>query len=247
MTARLDIEYDGTDFYGWAIQPGVRTVQGELQRALATIGRRRIVLTVAGRTDRGVHATGQVASHPGEAVADHSLNAVLPRDVRVVSSAPAAEDFDARRDAVARAYEYRILTRKAASALTHRTHLHLRRALDEDALSACAHVLAGAHDFTAFTPTESDHVRFRRRILAASWVREGDVLVFRVEGNAFMRNMVRALVGTMLEVGRGTRDVDSFSALLAGGHRREAGMTAAAQGLTLVGVRYPGDVAQPNA
>jgi tRNA pseudouridine38-40 synthase len=239
LTARLDIEYDGTDFYGWAIQPGVRTVQGELQQALATISRRRVVLTVAGRTDRGVHATGQVASHPGEPVPEHQLNAVLPRDVRVVRSRAAPEGFDARRDALSRAYEYRILTRRAASAIGHRTQLHLSRALDEEALSACAEALVGVHDFTAFTPTETDHVRFRRRILQATWRRDGDVLTFRVEGDAFMRNMVRALVGTMLEVGRGRRDLESFAALLAGAHRREAGMTAAAHGLTLVGVRYP--------
>jgi tRNA pseudouridine38-40 synthase len=239
LTARLDIEYDGTEFYGWAIQPRVRTVQGELQRALATIARRPLALTVAGRTDRGVHATGQVASHPGDPVAAHSLNAVLPRDVRVVASTAAVDGFDARRDAVARVYDYRILTRRAASALTHRTHLHLSRALDEEALAACAEVLVGVHDFTAFTPTETDHVRFRRRILVAAWTREGDVLTLRVEGDAFMRNMVRALVGTMLEVGRGKRDVDSFAALLTGAHRREAGMTAAPHGLTLVGVRYP--------
>ncbi len=239
MTARLDIEYDGTDFYGWAIQPGVRTVQGEVQRALATISRRPVVLTVAGRTDRGVHATGQVASHPGQPVDAYSLNAVLPRDVRVLRSATAPEAFDARRDALSRSYEYRILTRRVASAIEHRTQLHLFRALDEEALAACASALVGVHDFTAFTPTETDHVRFRRRILAASWSREEDVLTLSVEGDAFMRNMVRALVGTMLEVGRGKRGIDSFVGLLGGAHRREAGMTAAPQGLTLIGVRYP--------
>ena len=116
MTARLDIEYDGTDFYGWAIQPGARTVQGELERALSVIGRRPIALSVAGRTDRGVHATGQVASHARDPVSAHALNAILPRDVRVLASVPAADGFDARRDAVARVYEYRILTRRAACA-----------------------------------------------------------------------------------------------------------------------------------
>jgi tRNA pseudouridine38-40 synthase len=239
VAARLDIEYDGTDFYGWAIQPDVRTVQGELERALAVIGRRPVTLTVAGRTDRGVHATGQVASHPGEPVPAHQLNAVLPRDVRVLASASAADGFDARRHALARAYEYRILTRRAASALDHRTQLHLTRALDDGALAACAEVLVGTHDFTAFTPTETDHVRFRRVINRAAWTREGTLLQFAVEGDAFMRNMVRALVGTMLEVGRGKRTVESFAALLQGAHRREAGMTAPAHGLTLVGVRYP--------
>lgn len=240
MAARLDIEYDGTDFYGWAIQPDVRTVQGELQRVLAIIGRRPVNLTVAGRTDRGVHATGQVASHPGDPVPAHQLNALLPRDVRVVSSAAAQDGFDARRHAVARAYEYRILTRRAASAIDHRTQLHLSRRLDEEALAVCARALVGTHDFTAFTPTETDHVRFQRVIHRAAWTRDGTLLQFAVEGDAFMRNMVRALVGTMLEVGRGLRTVDSFAGLLEGAHRREAGMTAPPHGLTLVGVRYPG-------
>jgi tRNA pseudouridine38-40 synthase len=220
-------------------------VQGELERALARIAQRRIVLTVAGRTDRGVHATGQVASHAGDPVADHSLNAVLPRDVRVLASTRAPEGFDARRDAVSRAYEYRILTRKAASALEHRTQLHLSRQLDEPALAACADALIGTHDFTAFTPTETDHVRFRRVIHHAGWRRDGLQLTFRIEGDAFMRNMVRALVGTMLEVGRGKRDVESFAALLSGAHRRDAGMTAAPHGLTLVDVRF--GAGQPNA
>ncbi|MCW3016560.1 MAG: tRNA pseudouridine synthase [Solirubrobacterales bacterium] len=192
-----------------------------------------------------MHATGQVASHEGEPVPDHSLNAVLPRDVRVVASTPAPVGFDARRDAVARGYEYRILTRRSASALHHRTQLHLSRQLDEPALAACAQALVGTHDFTAFTPTETDHVRFRRVIYRAAWCRDGDLLTFRIEGDAFMRNMVRALVGTMLEVGRGKRELASFAALLAGAHRREAGMTAAPHGLTLVAVRFA--ATQPNA
>ncbi|MCW3039213.1 MAG: truA [Solirubrobacterales bacterium] len=239
LRARLDIEYDGTDFYGWGIQPGLRTVQGELERALTQIGGRAVSLTVAGRTDRGVHATGQVASHSGRPVDAYALNAVLPPDVRVLASTAAGDDFDARRHAVSRSYEYRIHTRRPASALHHRTQLHLTRPLDEDALAQAAATLIGVHDFTAFTPTETDHVHFRRRILWAHWVREGDALLFRVEGNAFMRNMVRALVGTMLEVGRGMRTPESFAALLEGAHRREAGVTAAPHGLTLVGVRYP--------
>lgn len=238
MTARLDIEYDGTDFFGWAIQPEVRTVQGEVERALAIIARRPLRLTVAGRTDRGVHATGQVASHEGAPVRAHQLNAILPRDVRIVASGPAAEGFDARHDAVARAYEYRLFTRRTASALQHRHELHFSRPLHEAALHACAAALPGSHDFRAFTPTETDHKSFRRHVHRAGWSRDGDHLTFAIEGNAFMRNMVRALVGTMLDVALGRRDIASFVALLDGAHRREAGTTAPPHGLTLVGVRY---------
>ena len=202
------------------------------------IGRRPIALSVAGRTDRGVHATGQVASHAGDPVSAHALNAILPRDVRVLASLPAGDSFDARRDAVARIYAYRILTRRAASALEHRTQLHLTHPLDDDALAACAQAVAGSHDFRAFTPTETDHEHFGRTIHRAAWRRDGERLTFTIEGDAFLRHMVRAIVGTMLDVGRGRRTGTAFAALLEGSHRREAGMTAPACGLTLVGVRY---------
>lgn len=239
MTARLLIEYDGTDFHGWAVQPGLRTVQAELERALAVVGRcDPPVLTVAGRTDAGVHASAQVASHPGDAVSAKALNALLPPDVAVHRCEPAPDGFDARGDARSRSYCYRIWTARQRSVFWARRALHHPRRLDLDALHACAAALVGPHDFTAFTPSETYHVRFERDVLAARWVADGPVLRFEIEADTFMRNMNRVLVGTMLEVGRGLRTPDAFAALLEGAPRSAAGATAPARGLTLTGVRY---------
>ncbi|MFL5859558.1 MAG: tRNA pseudouridine(38-40) synthase TruA [Solirubrobacteraceae bacterium] len=237
---RLLIEYDGTDFFGWARQPGLRTVQGELERALAVALRHDAVpLTVAGRTDAGVHARGQVASYAGRPARVDSVNALLPYDVAVVDCVAATPGFDARRDATSRAYAYRLLTRRSRSAFERRVALHWPHPLDTAALSACAEALVGEHDFTAFTPTETDHVRFDRIVLHASWV-SGDpaLLEFRVEADAFMRNMIRVLVGTMLEVAGGRRSVESFCELLEGRPRAHAGATAPPHGLHFLGAGY---------
>ncbi|HEX6390994.1 MAG TPA: tRNA pseudouridine(38-40) synthase TruA [Solirubrobacteraceae bacterium] len=238
MTARLLIEYDGTDFRGWARQPGLRTVQEELEGVLATLTRRPVALTVAGRTDAGVHAWGQVASYDGPVVPLRALNALLAPDVAVLACEPSADGFDARRDAHARTYCYRILRRAARSPFLARTTLHEARALDLDALHACATALRGTHDFTAFTPTETEHVRFERDVFDARWEHNGDLLEFWIEADTFMRNMNRVIVGTMLEVARGVRSVEDFTELLGGAPRSAAGATAPPQGLVLVSVRY---------
>jgi tRNA pseudouridine38-40 synthase len=237
-TARLDLEYDGTDFAGWSVQPGLRTVQSEVERALATLLRGEVALTVAGRTDRGVHARGQVASYEGAPVETRALNAVLPSDVAVLACAAAPDGFDARRDARSRTYCYRLLTRSAPSPFERGRALWWPRPLDVDALQACAAALRGTHDFTAFTPTQTEHVRFERDVMDARWERAGDILEFWITADTFMRHMNRALVGTMLEVAARRRSVTSFEALLGGRPRAEGGDTAPAHGLYLVSVAY---------
>lgn len=236
VRARLRLEYDGTDFAGWAAQPGLRTVQETVEGALATVLRREVRLTVAGRTDRGVHARGQVASHEGEPASLRNLNALLPPDVAVLASESAREGFDARRDARSRTYRYRVHTRSAPSPFERNRALWWPRPVDRAALDACAAALPGPHDFTAFTPTDTDHVRFERDVFRAEWVDEpGDVLAFWIEADTFMRHMVRILVGTMLEGAR----PDRFAALLEGRPRSDAGATAPAHGLYLESVAYP--------
>ena len=238
MVTRLDIEYDGTDFAGWTFQPGLRTVQGELQDALATLLGEPVELKVAGRTDAGVHAWGQVAAYAGPPVRLSSLNALIGNDVAVLAGEPAHPGFDPRGDAVARTYCYSVLARSAPSAFTRRSALHWPHRCDRDRLHACAAAMGGAQDFTAFTLTETEHRWFTRVIETAHWREHGDRLEFWISADAFLRHMNRTIVGTMLEVAQGRRSVEAFAALLRGAHRREAGHTAKPHGLALASVRF---------
>ncbi|HSD23471.1 MAG TPA: tRNA pseudouridine(38-40) synthase TruA [Solirubrobacterales bacterium] len=247
-TVRLDLGYHGARFAGWAVQPGVRTVQGELEGALERILGAPTPLTVAGRTDAGVHAWGQVASFATErepaAELARALNSNTGPDVAVFGAQVVAEGFDARRDARSRTYCYRVLAEPAPNPFEAGVALHWPHRIDDGVLAACADALVGTHDFTAFTPTQTEHVRFQRDVLRAEWQEKpavlgpGRVLELWIEADAFMRNMVRVLVGTMLEVGGGRRSLEDFGTLLRGASRERAGDTAQAHGLHLASVRY---------
>jgi tRNA pseudouridine38-40 synthase len=270
VVSRLVLEYDGTEFAGWATQPGQRTVCGVVSDALSVLLRSAspVSLSVAGRTDAGVHAWRQVASYLGPVVPLAGLNALLPSDVVALSCSAAPDGFDARFDATSRAYCYRVLARRERSAFCRGRALWWPHPVDVAALSECASALAGVHDFTAFTPSQTHHVRFSREVFGASWqawpadpellggtqaasrgellggtqaASRGELLEFRIEADAFMRHMNRVLVGTMLEVAGGRRSVASFRDLLRGRPRAEAGPTALACGLYLAGVGYGGE------
>jgi tRNA pseudouridine38-40 synthase len=244
MVTKLTIEYDGSDFAGWARQPATRTVQDELERALRTIlgetgtDGEALKLRVAGRTDSGVHAWGQVASYAHEAVDPLRLNGLLPEDVAVLASEPAPAGFDARTDARSRTYCYRVLARRTRSAFERKRAFWAPGPVDRDALVACAGALVGAHDFTAFTPSETEHTHFRTSVARAEWRTEGEVLEFWIEADRFLRQMNRVLVGTMLDVAGGRLTIEEFASLLAGRPRPHAGRTAPAHGLALASVSY---------
>jgi tRNA pseudouridine38-40 synthase len=244
----MNLAYHGAQFAGWAAQPGMRTVQGELEAALERLLGVPTPLTVAGRTDAGVHAWGQVASfgvdgEPPQELA-RALNSMTGPDLAVISVAATEDGFDARRDARARTYCYRVLSEPTPNPFEAGVSLFWPHRVDRGALASCGDAVRGTHDFTAFTPTQTEHVRFERNVFRAEWHEKaavlgaGTVLELWIEADAFMRNMVRALVGTMLEVAGGRRTMEDFSALLEGAPRERAGDTARAHGLHLAEVRY---------
>jgi tRNA pseudouridine38-40 synthase len=259
-TYRLDIAYDGTPFSGWAAQPGLRTVQAEIEAALAKLLPEPTALTVAGRTDAGVHAWGQVASFEAETERSaeelvRAVNALTPGEIAILAVSEASPGFDARRDAHSRTYCYRVLAGPVESPFERGRALWWPYPIDRTALDACAEAVVGTHDFTAFTPTDTEHVRFERDVLRCEWregsasagaayggidpkTRPAQLLELWIEADAFMRNMVRVLVGTMLEVAAGRHGREDFTALLEGAPRERAGETAPAHGLYLASVEY---------
>ena len=242
---RLELQYDGTGLHGWAKQVGCVTVEGVLEQAFSTTLGIVPLLRVAGRTDAGVHARRQVVSLQLPIDVDvsrllGSLNALTPRGVAITCLAPVVDAFDARRDALSRSYRYFLQIGKVESPFFAQYSWHVRMPLSLDLLRQAAALVEGLHDFTAFTPTETKHIFFRRLVLRCRWVKlSAERMVLCIEATSFLRHMVRSLVGTMVEVGSGHRSLDDFVQLLEGGTRDKAGITAPAQGLFLWDIKYP--------
>src|SRR5262245_53687922 len=246
MQLRLTIEYEGTAYQGWQIQAAGPTVQEVLERALATALREPVRVRGAGRTDAGVHACGQVAAvRVSRAPVDlgllrRSLNALTPDDVVVREVSLADDAFDPRRHARSRVYEYRILNAPAPSPFWRRWSWHVGRPLDVEAMDAAAQHLVGEHDLAAFRAADAHEVPRTtvRRVLESRVRRDAPLLVYRIEATAFLKHMVRNVIGTLVEVGLGERPLGSVAELIASRDRPRAGPTAPPHGLTLVEVRY---------
>jgi tRNA pseudouridine38-40 synthase len=245
LQLKLLVEYDGTNYLGWQMQPDGPTVQSVLEQALATALREPVRVRVAGRTDTGVHALGQVVSVPVTRAPENvdrltkSLNALTPDDIAIRSVSIVDDAFDPRRHAKSRVYEYRILASRTPSAFWHRYAWFHPVPLDSDAMARGAATLVGEHDFEGFRAADADPVLSTvRRVLASEVARDGELLVYRIEATAFLKHMVRNIVGTLAEIGRGERPVTAMTEIVASRDRRNAGPTAPAHGLTLVAVRY---------
>jgi tRNA pseudouridine38-40 synthase len=257
MRLRATIAYDGTAYQGWQSQAGrAATLQEAIERALSVVLRQPIRVAAAGRTDTGVHARGQVIAFDVEgepfadgAVADprgasaldvllRSLNGVLPEDVAALGLAVARPDFDPRRDAVQRAYRYRIWNGAVRNPFETRSAWHVRERLDDRAMAAAAEMLVGEHDFASFQGADNVPRPSVRRIESSRVARDGDLVAYDVVANAFARHMVRNIVGELVEIGRGKRSPASLAALLAARDRRLASATAPPHGLSLEWVRY---------
>lgn len=243
---RLTISYDGAGFSGWAVQPGRRTVEGELGAALETLVKEPVKLAVAGRTDAGVHALGQVAGFPLErsiapdALA-RALNARLPHAVRVMSAEEAPAEFNARFDVRTKTYRYRIWNKEAISPFERRYAWHLAGELDVDRMAAAARLVEGKHDFAAFQASGSSTKTTERVVISSHFERrrsDAPRIVYEISGEGFLRHMVRNIVGTLVEIGRRRRNVEWMADVLASRDRSKAGPTAPPEGLFLVRVVY---------
>ncbi len=243
MVLKLTLEYDGSNYSGWQLQPRHDSIQGRIEAALERIFAAPVRVFGSGRTDAGVHARGQVASisiprpfDPAEL--QRALNSMMPADIVVLDISPAPDDFDPRRAARSRVYEYRVLNRTVASAFEYRYSWLVREQLDLAAMNCAARIFIGENDFAAFRSLGTDVTTTVRRVISSEWSRDADILLYRVEANSFLRHMVRAMVAAMIDVGRGKLTVDNIAAILAGRDRHAAPANAPPGGLYLVEVRY---------
>jgi tRNA pseudouridine38-40 synthase len=243
MVLKLTLEYDGTNYSGWQLQPRHDSVQGRIEAALARIFAEPVRVFGSGRTDAGVHARGQVASisipRPFDAdELQRALNSILPADIVVHDITAAPDGFDPRRAARSRVYEYRVLNREIASAFEYRYSWLVRDPLDIAAMNCAARMFVGEHDFAAFRSLGTEVRTTVRRVTSSEWTSDGEVLIYRVEANSFLRHMVRAMVAAMVDVGRGKLTADKVATILAGRDRQAAPANAPPGGLYLVEVRY---------
>lgn len=243
MVLKLTLEYDGSNYSGWQLQPRHDSIQGRIEAALERIFAAPVRVFGSGRTDAGVHARGQVASisiprpfDPAEL--QRALNSMMPADIVVLDISPAPDEFDPRRAARSRVYEYRVLNRTVASAFEYRYSWLVREQLDLAAMNCAARIFIGENDFAAFRSLGTDVTTTVRRVISSEWSRDADILLYRVEANSFLRHMVRAMVAAMIDVGRGKLTVDNIAAILAGRDRHAAPANAPPGGLYLVEVRY---------
>ena len=240
---KVVVEYDGTDYFGFQYQPNVPTIQGELERALAEILKEQVTVIGSGRTDAGVHAAGQVVNFrtEGSIPTDRvcaAMNSLLPRSIAALQAEEVDERFHARFSAKSRLYRYDILNRETRSALLGRFCLHVPKALDVDAMAEAGRCLAGVHDFSSFASADAEDESPVRNLMQFDVRRSGQRVILDFRANAFLRSMVRVIVGTLVEVGLGRRDAGEVKSILEAGDRRVAGKTAPPHGLCLTEVEY---------
>jgi tRNA pseudouridine38-40 synthase len=241
---KLTIEYDGTAFHGWQIQPGLETIQGVIKERIAQITQGEVNLIGAGRTDAGVHALGQVANFQTESAIDlaalqRGLNSLLSPDIVIKGIEEVEEGFHARFSARSKRYEYHILNRSYPSAFLKAYAWFIPHQLDLASMERCGRILIGSHDFSSFRASGDESRHSIREIIRLEIERrEDDLIVIEIEANAFLREMVRSIVGTLVDVGKGKTSLEEFEEIFQARDRRQAGMTAPAQGLFLVEVKY---------
>ncbi len=241
---KLTIEYDGTAYHGWQIQPGLKTIQGVMKERIAQITQEKVNLIGAGRTDAGVHALGQVANFKTESAIDvtslqRGLNSLLAPDIVITGVEEMEERFHARFSARSKIYEYCILNQPYPSAIGRYYTWFIHHGLDISSMKRCGEILIGSHDFSSFRASGDESSHSIREVFRLEIERRnGNLIVVAIEANAFLREMVRSIVGTLVDVGRGKTSFEEFKEIFQAQDRRQAGMTAPARGLFLIEVKY---------